>query len=114
MARALKLLAALTVFVATFPAAAATRSGDGQALIVPRISANQSRPIPGAVQRPRDVVANCCFNQDPGPGAGSPGATSCNSDTSCRTRDGYQCKAFTGITCYSWVNSDGLQRCASC
>lgn len=102
---------------ATFPLAVAAQAASNTSAAAeehfggPRVSRDQTRPVSHV---PKQVVANCCRNQDSGPGAGTPGATECYSDKSCRTQSGYKCQALTGLTCYEWVNSDGLQRCAAC
>lgn len=100
---------AVLLLMSAIPAAAATQSADEQAAF-PRIAQNQTRP---ADDRPTDVVANCCFNQDPGPGPGNDGASECMTDTVCLRSQGNKCSARTGLKCYAWLTADGL-RCAAC
>lgn len=80
---------------------------------IPRVSKNQSRQ-----PRPGRITANPIFYKDVdspgGPGPNNNGATQCYADRSCSTTKGYQCKEYVGRKCYAWLNSDGIQRCASC
>lgn len=102
-----RVLATLAMLVISLPVTAATQSEEP--FLRPRVSRNQTRP---AVNRPGGISVN--LKQDFGPGPGNGGASSCQSDTACRTTQDYQCKAFTGLTCYSWPTADGLRRCSSC
>jgi hypothetical protein len=102
-----RLFVALVIFSISFPAAAATQS-EGP-LLRPRVSKNQSRS-----EANRSTGLTGDFAQDTGPGAGNGGASSCQKDQVCRTREGHNCKAFTGLTCYTWLTGDGVQKCNAC
>jgi hypothetical protein len=102
-----RIIVTLAFVFLSIPVVAATESEEP--FLRPRVSKNQARPT---ANHPGAVTTN--FSQDPGPGPGTGGASSCQSDTSCRTLQGYQCKAFVGLTCYTWPTADGLQRCAAC
>jgi hypothetical protein len=94
----------------------ASAKGNGFAaeeLLVPRVAKDQTRP-----SRPVKVIGNPEMEKDidtaGGPGPGNSGAGNCQNDTLCKTRLGYSCREYAGFDCYTWVNSDGYQRCAAC
>jgi hypothetical protein len=87
-------------------------SAEAYSLEFPTIAKDQTRDsiVANTIKPP----LNDGFDTSGGPGPGNAGASACSKNTSCRTREGYTCKEFTGSTCYTWVQGDGQQRCAAC
>lgn len=86
-------------------------SDQPSAAVFPTLSLDQRRPrlSTNEIDPPElDYV-------DPaGPGPGNNGAGACETDRSCRTRSGNQCKEFVGSKCYTWLTGDGVQKCSAC